>query len=73
MTGELHCIIVRGAIKALRSAPKDKQIEYLGYDFPNLDLILDWVNSNPTFESEDDKRAMEIIRAAAAKLQPKTT
>jgi hypothetical protein len=69
MTGELHTVIVRAGMAALRKLPREEQIKLVGFDFSNLDNCIEWVEQNPTFRSEEDERAMDIIRRAAKKLE----
>lgn len=71
MTGEMYSQIVRGAIKALMQLPKEEQIKLCG-DIPNLDYYLTWLAEHPNGRSEEDERAMDIIRRAAEKLEPTT-
>jgi hypothetical protein len=71
MTGELHGIIVCAGMAALKQLPREEQIKLVGHDFPNLDNLIEYVKENPWFESEENERAMEIIRRAAAKMEGK--
>jgi hypothetical protein len=71
MTGELHCIIVRAGMAALKQLPVEEQIKLVGYDFDNLDNLIEVVEKNPTFKSEEDERAMDIIRRAAESMKGK--
>lgn len=71
MTGELHSVIVRAGLKALRKLPREEQVKLVGFDFSNLDTCIEWIEQNPTFRSEEDERAMEIIRRAAKHMERK--
>jgi hypothetical protein len=49
MTGELSCIIVKAGIKALRSLPKEKQIELLGAEYHHIEELYDIVYNDSCF------------------------
>lgn len=63
MTGEIHRMVVRAAIKALRSLSQEEQDKFLrGIPFPKKSVA--WVYKEPTFRSSSEAKAMKLIEKA---------
>ena len=71
MTGEMHSMIVRAGLAALRQLPPEEQAKLVGYKSSNLNEHISWVEMHPMFRSEEDDKAMNIIRRAAEHLNLK--
>lgn len=71
MTGELHSIIVRAGMAALKQLPREEQLKLVGHNFSNLTDLIEYVDKNPCFESEENARALDIIRRAAESMKEK--
>jgi hypothetical protein len=63
MTGEIHGMVVRAAIKALRSLSQEDQDKFLrGIPFPKKSVA--WVYKHPTLRTKLEDRAMKLIEKA---------
>jgi hypothetical protein len=63
MTGEIHSMVVKAGIKALKKLKK-KDRDKLLKGVPTPDESMEWVYKFPTFRTEMEDRAMRLIERA---------
>ena len=65
MTGEIHSIIVKAGMKALKMIPKQERRKLLD---KQDEKWIKWVEKHPCFRSSSEDTAMKFLESDAAKL-----